>query len=184
MDNKIFFKYYIPALKKALVEDHINYGSMIKGPDWWYPKELYEDMEIFEESHYEEYPLLEHAAYYFDAKGHGFSEMFYLSIDDYRKKVLRELSEIEEEFKEAKGAYIPKREQLKANLLSKDDLMVEFPEDKRDYYVNLIIESLNNSPLYGKYKVGELSSEYIILNKGKKTPKWDLQKMGLSSDID
>lgn len=98
MDDKTFFKYYIPALKKALSEDHINYGFMIKGPDWWYPDELSEDMEKFEESHYKEYPLLENVAYYFDAKGHGFSEMFYLTIEDYKNKILRELSKLENKY--------------------------------------------------------------------------------------
>lgn len=91
MNDKIFFSYYIPALERAFEEDNVNYGFLVKQPSWFYPDSLRFDLEVYEDSHYLEYPILEKVAYYFDAKSHGFDMIDNTSIDDYKKNLMLEM---------------------------------------------------------------------------------------------
>lgn len=89
-----FFNYYLKALYKALENDHINYGFLVKSPSWYYPKEdlnLCRELMTFEDSHYAEFPLLENAGVYFDAKSHGFDDVGDLDIDTYKKQLIEEM---------------------------------------------------------------------------------------------
>lgn len=94
MNNEIFFKYYLPSLKKALSEDHINYGFHVKDPSWFYPKDKILNKEItdFEDSHYQEFPILEIVAYYFDSKSHHFPDVGKMNIDECRKYIIKEMN--------------------------------------------------------------------------------------------
>lgn len=177
-----FFKYYIPSLKKALTEDHINYGFMVKGPDWWYPYEWADEMDAFEDSCYKEFPLLEKVAYYFDAKSHYFTSIKELDLDDYKKEILQSLSKLEAKYYVVSTAdsYVPKRSILKANFIPNTDLLIEFSEKDKDYYVNIILGGLDKLEAFsGKYTVEDMSEDYILLTKEKDTPNWNLIEMGL-----
>lgn len=98
MDDKSFFKNYLPALKQALSEDHIVKDYFIKDPSWFYPEELMKDLELYEDSHYEEYPLLEKAAYYFHAVSHNFPSFDGIEISNYRKLIVDEMKRLEKIF--------------------------------------------------------------------------------------
>lgn len=82
MNDKDFFKNYIPALKKALSEDNKVVDYHILTPDWFINnKELSMEMDLFEEENYDKYiQLFERVAGYFDAKSHGFQ---YVLKDGY-----------------------------------------------------------------------------------------------------
>ncbi|NDV66563.1 hypothetical protein [Bacteroides sp. 224] len=92
--NNMFFSYYLLALKEALSQDEVNYGFFTKSPSWFYPKELYVALERYEESHYDEFPLLEKVACYFDAKSHNFPTIESVEINIYRDSLIEEAKEI------------------------------------------------------------------------------------------
>lgn len=94
MTNKLFFSYYLVALKEALSQDEINYGFLVRPPSWFYPPKMYNALERYEESHYNEFPLLEKVAYYFDAKSHNFSTVESVEINIYRNSLIEEAKEI------------------------------------------------------------------------------------------
>jgi hypothetical protein len=94
MKNQLFFSYYFIALREALEQDNVNNGFLVKSPNWFYPKELYQILEEYEESHYDEFPLLEKVSYYFDAKSHGFSNIGGVNIVSYRQYIIKETKEL------------------------------------------------------------------------------------------
>ena len=98
MDDRTFFSYYIPALEKAFSEDHINYGFFVKGQDSFYPEEVMHELEEFVDSHYDEYPVLEHAAYYFDALSHYESNVRGIEINQYKKQIQDDIEKIRKKF--------------------------------------------------------------------------------------
>jgi len=98
MNDEIFFKYYIPAFKKALVEASQAEDFFCTAPNWYYPKNLMRDLMLFEDSHYDEYPILEKVAYYFHAVEHNFPSFEGIDIDDYKQMILDEIGQLEKEF--------------------------------------------------------------------------------------
>lgn len=94
MTNKLFFSYYLSALKEALSRDGVNDGFLVKSPCWFYPKEWYAALERYEESHYNDFPVLEKVAYYFDAKSHHSLTIDGVEIDSYRSSLIEEIKEI------------------------------------------------------------------------------------------
>lgn len=54
----------------------------------------YTALERYEESHYEEFPLLEKVGYYFDAKSHNLSTVESVEINTYRDSLIEEAKEI------------------------------------------------------------------------------------------
>lgn len=98
MDDNIFFKYYIPALKEALLHTYENADFSAKDPSWYYPKNMTNVLMLFEDSHYEEYPILEKVAYYFHAIEHNFPSFEGIDINDYKQMILDEMEGLEKEF--------------------------------------------------------------------------------------
>lgn len=94
MDDKLFFTYYLPALKQALSEDEIDYVFLVKSPSWFYPKEtnLYRELIKYEDSNYVEYPILEMVAYYFDSKSHNFPDVGKIDIRTCRERIITEMN--------------------------------------------------------------------------------------------
>ena len=88
MNSGDFFKLYIPALEIALSKDNEIENFSIKCPDWWYPKDKYSEMDIFDDENYNKYPLLNMAALYFDAKAHNFDSIDGINIDIYKKQLI------------------------------------------------------------------------------------------------
>lgn len=101
MQTNTFLNYYLKALYKALENDHVNYGFLVKSPSWYYPednKDLYYELMTFEDTHYLEIPLLEKVGVYFDAKSHGFDKIDNIDINDYREKIIKGMIRLSEEY--------------------------------------------------------------------------------------
>ena len=98
MTSKLFFSYYLIALKEALSQDNVNSGFLVKSPNWFYPKDMYDVLAEFEESHYDEFPFIEKVAYYFDAKSHRFSNVRGVDINSYRNMLIETAKDISLKF--------------------------------------------------------------------------------------
>jgi hypothetical protein len=95
MDDKTFFRYYIPALEKALSEDDIN-GGYGKGPDWYYPQdnEIYRAMDNFEDANLDKFPILDMVEGYFDSRSHNFPDVGNISVDECRDRIVEEMKKL------------------------------------------------------------------------------------------
>lgn len=98
MDDKTFFSYYIPALKKALSEDHINYGFLVKSPDWFYSEEISDIIDDYEDTIYKKYPILDIVYAYFDSLSHNFPDVGNMSIEECREYIVREMDKLSKKF--------------------------------------------------------------------------------------
>ena len=100
MDDRTFFSYYIPALEKAFSEENMDKDDSfdILSPNWFYPEKLWYELDEYENSHYDEYPVLEHVAYYFDAYTHGFPAIFDMSFEEYKEHILKDIEIIKKKF--------------------------------------------------------------------------------------
>lgn len=100
MDDKAFFSYYIPALEKAFSDENMDTEESfnIVSPNWFYPKEVWDELDLFENSHYDEYPVLEHVWYYFDAVSHGSPIIFDMKVEDYKDQIQEDIKIIRKKF--------------------------------------------------------------------------------------
>lgn len=95
MEKKEFFSYYIPALEKAL--NYINNVDFeFCGPDSFIDDEaIRNSVDKFEDENYYEYEkLFSIVSIYLDAKSHNFNEIEGISIEDYKKEIIDEISKI------------------------------------------------------------------------------------------
>ena len=101
MTESDFFKFYLPALEKALEIENTRKGFDVLGPSWFISDNtMRESLDLFEQSNFINHKyLFESVALYFDAVSHGFQEVNGLSleqfktnlndlIDSYKKKFL------------------------------------------------------------------------------------------------
>ncbi len=92
MDDRDFFKNYIPALEIALsFEGNIPFS--VKGPDWFIDDDkLRHELDLFEQSNFDKHEkLFQMVALYFDAWDHNFGEIDGVSIADYKKQLEAEI---------------------------------------------------------------------------------------------
>ena len=96
MDERTFFSYYIPALEKALMEKCVD--NFVKNPDWFFPKDMQDELEDYENYIYDKYDLVKRTINYFDSLAHGFPGVFDMSLEDGRIKILEEIEDIKKKF--------------------------------------------------------------------------------------
>ncbi|MBD8346772.1 hypothetical protein [Dysgonomonas sp. HGC4] len=92
MDDKIFFGYYFSALKQALEKDNVNHVFLVKDPSWYYPVDMSEILDKYEDKIYEKYLLLDRVYGYFDAKSHGFTNIKGVSLPTYRDLIISDMN--------------------------------------------------------------------------------------------
>jgi hypothetical protein len=95
MEKKDFFKHYILALEKAL--DYTkNVDFEFCGPDRFIEDEVIRnDLDNFENENYQEFEtLFNGVSLYFDATSHNFKEIDGISIEEYKKQIVYEISKI------------------------------------------------------------------------------------------
>jgi hypothetical protein len=97
-DWRTFFKSYLPALREAIANDHINLGFLVKGPEWYLDEPTRKKAEklagmpgVFDH-------LFSMVDIYFDAKSHGFPNIDDEDVDEYRSKLRDEITRIERQF--------------------------------------------------------------------------------------
>jgi len=91
MTDTDFFALYIPALEKALANDFLTHDFIVMAPDWWYPKDNYKEMDLFENENIKKYPIFNVVALYFDAKAHNFDNIDDINIDTYKKQIVNSI---------------------------------------------------------------------------------------------
>lgn len=100
MNQLEFYKYYIPALIKALVNENTGEQFNVKGPEHYFKvsDEKLKEIEIYLDKVAGHDKFLDNVAYYFDAKSHGFNEIDKVKIEDYRKNLENEILKCKKEF--------------------------------------------------------------------------------------
>lgn len=93
MTQKEFYKYFIPALIKALKSDPINHEFNVHGPEFFLdlPQSKIREIEIYLDEKAGKDDFLDSVAYYFDAKSHGFDEINGMKIELFKKKLESEI---------------------------------------------------------------------------------------------
>lgn len=99
MDDKLFFTYYLPALKQALLEDHIIHNYPMKEPSDFYPIEVSLALSNYEDIIYNKYPLLDIVEGYFDYENMYNPDYGEKEIERCRNKILTEMNVIANKFK-------------------------------------------------------------------------------------
>jgi len=87
MEAVNFFKIYIPALEIALEESSFDGSFSAKGPDWWFPSEEYEKLDIFEQENSSNYLIFSIVADYFDALAHNQNEVNGVSLENIKIQI-------------------------------------------------------------------------------------------------
>ena len=93
MDQKEFYKYYIPGLIKALEMEDIHGEFYVRGPEMFLEISASKKKEI---DIYLDYisgkdDFLDNVAYYFDAKSHRFNEINGIKIEIFKKNLEKEI---------------------------------------------------------------------------------------------
>lgn len=95
MEEKEFYSYYLPALEKALMQDHINEGYRVRGPSFFIEgsrnKRLLIDNYVDKMSGVDKF--LDKVGIYFDAISHYFDEIDGVEIEGFKRVILEELKE-------------------------------------------------------------------------------------------
>ena len=95
-----FYKYYIPALIKALLNEDSWKLFNVKGPEHYLsvPDEKQKEIEIYLDQIAGKDKFLDDVAYYLDAKSHGFNEINGIKIEDFRKNLETEILRRKKEY--------------------------------------------------------------------------------------
>ena len=94
-----FYKLFLPALNKALENDHINYGFYVAGPEDYVETEYLMDVENHMDTTSENVDFLDMVAYYFDAKSHNFPDVGEETINQYKIRLIEKANEIKKKYK-------------------------------------------------------------------------------------
>jgi len=100
MNKQEFYKYYIPALIKALEFDNVCDGFYTKGPEQYIilPDDKMKEIDMYLDKSSGKDSFLDKVAYYFDAKSHNFNKINGVLIEDYKRSLEKELILIEKKF--------------------------------------------------------------------------------------
>lgn len=93
MNDKEFFKYYIPALEVAMnFEENVPFN--VKGPDWFVEDDKRRhELDLFEQINFDKYEhFFQMVALYFDAWDHNFDEIEGVNLPEYKKRLEAEIS--------------------------------------------------------------------------------------------
>jgi hypothetical protein len=90
MGKQELLKTYMIALLEAINNDHINYGYLVKSPEWYLTLNTENEIENYYNSkldkEFNEFHDL--VAYYFDAKSHNFPDLQGIPLELVREKIL------------------------------------------------------------------------------------------------
>ena len=94
MNQLEFYKYYIPALIKALFNENNCEQFNLKGPEHFLDvsDEIQREIEIYLDKVAGQDQFLDNVAYYFDAKSHGFNEIDGIKIEEFKQKLEDEIN--------------------------------------------------------------------------------------------
>jgi len=101
MDKKEFYKYYLPALNKALASDERkNEDFFVKGPEFYIQvsEDKLKEIDIYLGQTAGKDKFLDNVAYYFDAKSHGFDEINGVNIKKYKENLRNEILVFKEKY--------------------------------------------------------------------------------------
>ncbi|RNL68612.1 hypothetical protein ED312_23120 [Sinomicrobium pectinilyticum] len=101
MDQKEFYKYYLPALAKALESDNNVSDFYIKGPEAFIEASEHKlrEIEICLDTASGSNEFLDSVAYYFDAKSHGFNEIDGEKLCAYKERIKVKMLSIKSEYR-------------------------------------------------------------------------------------
>ena len=93
MNQLVFYKLYIPALIKALLNENNWEQFNVKGPEHFLDvsDQKQKEIEIYLDQVAGQDKFLDDVAYYFDAKSHGFDEINGIKIDIFKGKLENEI---------------------------------------------------------------------------------------------
>jgi hypothetical protein len=93
MNRFEFYRYYIPALIKALINENDWEQFNVKGPEHFLnvSDEKQKEIEIYLDQIAGQDKFLDSIAYYFDAKSHGFNEIDGVKIEEFRRSLENEI---------------------------------------------------------------------------------------------
>ena len=97
MDSSTFYKIYLPALKQALEEDHINYGFMVRSPAYFIGQTFGNEIMMLLEQEYANDPFIILVEEYFDAKTHYAPDFKGIPIGEVKAGILEQLRAMEEQ---------------------------------------------------------------------------------------
>lgn len=100
MDQLEFYKKYIPALIKALINENSWEQFNVKGPEHYLTvsDEKQKEFEIYLDQVAGQDEFLDNVGYYFDAKSHGFSEINGVKIKVFREYINSEILECKKKY--------------------------------------------------------------------------------------
>lgn len=101
MNDKDFFRYYIPALEKSIsLENNEDYS--VNGPDWFIENnELRDELDAFEIANYNRFKVLfDMVACFLDARAHNFDTIEDISLPEFKQKLELEILAYKKRFLE------------------------------------------------------------------------------------
>lgn len=100
MEKENFYRYYIPALIKALSNEDKWEQFNVKGPEYFInlSDEKQREIEIYIDRMVGKDDFLDSVAYYFDAKSHGFSEVDGVKIEIFKKNLESKILEYKKKY--------------------------------------------------------------------------------------
>jgi hypothetical protein len=98
MEKREFYNIYFAGLKKALENDHINYGYHVHAPDYYIDKDIVRIVYSFMENKMAEDNFINFVEEYFDAKSHNFPDVGNVDIDTAKCMILNEMEQIKAEY--------------------------------------------------------------------------------------
>lgn len=97
MNKEVFYKIYLPALRKALEKDN---GITIPDPERYIEdKELRQQISIYIDRVTDD-EFVDKVGYYLDARIHNFPDVGNVSIIDCKEEIWKELLALEQKFAE------------------------------------------------------------------------------------
>ena len=100
MNQLEFYKYYIPALIAALLNENNWEQFNVKGPEHFLDvsDEMQKKIEIHLDKAAGHDKFLDNVAYYFDAKSHGFNEIEGVKIEEFKQNLEDGINEYKKKY--------------------------------------------------------------------------------------
>lgn len=95
MNKAEFYKVYLPTLKKALLEEKDN---VLKEPEEYIGNSILANSIMWYIEKEEDDSFLDKVAYYYDTILHEFPNIQGVDVDDYKRDILKGISELEKEY--------------------------------------------------------------------------------------
>jgi hypothetical protein len=93
MEDKLFFKYYLPALELSLACENNLVDFSVNGPDWFIEDDVIRnEIDLFEQNNFEKYhSFFQMIANYLDARAHNFETIDNMNLHQVKEKIANEI---------------------------------------------------------------------------------------------